>query len=215
MSATETEALNTPNWPSDLPTDLPYLVRKCQMVADRNNFIWSSEPRTGALLRTLAASKPGGRFLEVGAGVGVGAAWLLSGMDAASRLTTLELRPQVAQSCRLLLEPDPRVEVITADCSEWLAQYDGPPFDFVFVDTTVTKFDRRDLLFGHMSDGAFLFADDLLPQPKWSAEHPPRVNRFRQDILDEPQLFTTLMNWASGVVIATYHRPAAEPDSGQ
>ena len=31
-------------------------------------FEMASEDRTGALLRTLAASKPGGRFLELGTG---------------------------------------------------------------------------------------------------------------------------------------------------
>jgi predicted O-methyltransferase YrrM len=204
MSTTETAITST----TDQPSDLPYLVRKCQMVGERNNFIWSSDARTGGLLRTLAASKPGGRFLEVGSGVGVGAAWLLAGMDAASRLTTLELRPQVARSCAMLLEPDPRVEVVTTDSSEWLARYDGPPFDFAFVDTTITKFDRRDLLLPHLSDGAIFIADDLLPQEKWVAGHAERVDRFRQEILAEPQLFSTLMNWASGVVIATYRRPA-------
>lgn len=44
-------------------------------------FEMASEDRTGALLRTLAASKPGGRFLELGTGTGVATAWVLDGMD--------------------------------------------------------------------------------------------------------------------------------------
>src|SRR5262249_2767374 len=40
-------------------------------------FSMASEPQTGSLLRTLAASKPGGRFLELGTGTGVATAWLL------------------------------------------------------------------------------------------------------------------------------------------
>jgi predicted O-methyltransferase YrrM len=164
----------------------------------------SSEPRTGALLRTLAASKPAGRFLEVGSGVGVGAAWLLAGMDEASRLITVELREQVARVCRLLLSKDNRAEVVTADATPWLAEYSGPPFDLVFVDTTITKFERRDLLFRHMREGALLVADDLLPQETWSETHAPRVARLRQDIFKEPDLVPTLIDWASGLLVASY-----------
>src|SRR5947209_2998771 len=42
------------------------------------------ESRTGGLLCVLAASKPGGRLLELGTGTGVGTAWLLDGMDSAA-----------------------------------------------------------------------------------------------------------------------------------
>jgi predicted O-methyltransferase YrrM len=50
----------------------------------------ASEPRTGSLLRTLAAAKPKGRFLELGTGTGIATAWLPAGMDAGSMLTTVD-----------------------------------------------------------------------------------------------------------------------------
>ena len=53
-------------------------------------FDMASEPRVGAALAALAASKPGGQFLELGTGTGHGTAWLLSGMDATSSLDTVE-----------------------------------------------------------------------------------------------------------------------------
>ena len=37
-------------------------------------FAMASEPKTGALLRALAASKRSGRFLELGTGTGIGTA---------------------------------------------------------------------------------------------------------------------------------------------
>ena len=45
-----------------------------------------SDPLTCTLLRTLAASKPGGQFLELGSGTGLSTAWLLDGMDARATL---------------------------------------------------------------------------------------------------------------------------------
>ncbi len=54
-------------------------------------FTMASEPKTGALLSVLAASKPGGRLLELGTGTGIGTAWMLSGMDADRTLDTVDV----------------------------------------------------------------------------------------------------------------------------
>lgn len=181
---------------------LPPLVVKTQSASVRTKFPLSSEPNTGRLLRTLAASKPGGRMLEVGAGLGVGSAWLLSGMDAGATLITLEKHERVADLCRKLLAEDSRVQVVTTDAIDWLESYAGPAFDLVFVDTTSAKFERRDLLYRHMAQGALLVADDLLPQPKWSTTHPERVQRFRDEIVRDPEILPTLIDWGSGLLVA-------------
>src|SRR5213596_2548841 len=68
-------------------TDLPSTLDTIRQETERVGFTLGSEPKTGALLRALAASKPGGQFLELGTGTGVGTAWLLSGMDAGSHLS--------------------------------------------------------------------------------------------------------------------------------
>lgn len=49
-------------------------------------FPMASDSWTGALLRTLAASKPRGALLELGTGTGLATAWLLDGMDSESTL---------------------------------------------------------------------------------------------------------------------------------
>lgn len=184
--------------------EIPPLSAKAQAIADRGKWGLSSDRQTGALLRTLAASKPGGRILEIGAGVGVGSGWLLAGMDSAARLTTLELFPGLAKACASVLAADDRAEVVNTDAVDWLTDYSGPPFDLVFVDTTVLKFERRDLVFAHLADGALFVADDLLPQEKWTEAHYPRVERFREEIMAEPGLVPTLVDWGSGLVIASY-----------
>ncbi|MDI6104835.1 class I SAM-dependent methyltransferase [Actinoplanes sp. NEAU-A12] len=194
---------------NDFPIDIPAASERARKRAEAGGFKMSSDPRTGALLRTLAASKPGGNILEVGAGIGVGAGWLLDGMDADARLTSIEVYGRYAEVCRQMLAGDDRVEVVTADATEWLTGYDGPPFDLAFVDTTVTKFERRDTLYRNLADGAIVVADDLLPQNKWAAAHPDRVERFRKEIMTEPNLVPTLLDWASGLVIATYRTPRA------
>ncbi len=188
---------------TDIPPDVPPLVARAEQIALRGQFRMSSEPRVGALLRALAASKPRGRFLELGSGVGVGSAWLLSGMDSESQLTTLEIHERTAEVCRRILADDPRAEVITADAETWLEAYEGPPFDLLFVDTTHVKFNRRDLLVRVMRVGSILLADDLVPQETWTERHPELVERFRAEIVEDPRFAATVIDWASGVCIAT------------
>lgn len=53
-------------------------------------FSMNSDVQTGSLLRTLTASKPGGSFLELGTGCGVGTSWLLDGMTADARLISVD-----------------------------------------------------------------------------------------------------------------------------
>lgn len=187
---------------NDLPTDIPPLAAQAQAIADQYGFRLSCEPRTGALLRTLAAAKPGGRLLEVGAGVGVGTGWLHAGLDEHATLVTVEIDEEAADIVRKLFASEPGVEVVHSDATAWLEGYDGPPFDLIFVDTTVTKFDRRDLLLRHMAPGALLIADDLIAGPTWTPQHPARVDRFLDEIVREPDLVVTLMAWASGLAVA-------------
>jgi predicted O-methyltransferase YrrM len=61
------------------------------------NWCW---PPVGALLRVMAALKPGGRLLEIGTGTGVGTCWLLDGMDASARLFTIDINPKVQAIAR-------------------------------------------------------------------------------------------------------------------
>src|SRR2546427_13072712 len=65
---------------------VPAVVDAIRRDTRQLGFTMASEPQTGSLLRTLAASKPSGRFLELGTGTGVGTAWLLAGMDERSPL---------------------------------------------------------------------------------------------------------------------------------
>ena len=53
-------------------------------------FLQMSEISTCSLLKTLAATKPSGEFLELGTGTGLATAWILDGMDEDSTLISLD-----------------------------------------------------------------------------------------------------------------------------
>src|SRR6185503_15547959 len=88
-----------------------------------------SEPKVGALLAALAASKPGGRFLELGTGTGHGTAWLLSGMDPKSSLDSVDIDPRVVAVARRHLGSDGRVTFHVVDGADFIQQAPRGQFD--------------------------------------------------------------------------------------
>src|SRR4051812_34202754 len=72
-------------------------------------FAMASTPRTGAMLCALAASKPGGRLLEMGTGTGVATAWLLHGMNERATLDTVDNELARVAVARRHLRHDSRV----------------------------------------------------------------------------------------------------------
>lgn len=171
--------------------------------AARAGFAMSCEDRTGSLLATLAASKPGGRFLELGTGVGAGAAWLAAGMDPTAHLVTVE-RDQAVQSIALRhLGGDPRISFVTADADAWLSEQQQPEeFDFAYVDCRPGKYLRLPDLLGLLRPGALYVVDDMLPQATWPTDHQPRVDGFLEQLPEVPNWRATPMRWASGLVVA-------------
>src|SRR5467141_2218080 len=112
-------------------THVPAALDAIRRDTDAIGFTMASEPQTGSLLRTLAASKPSGRFLELGTGTGVGTAWLLAGMDERSRLDSVENDAKVVEVARRHLGHDPRVTFHLADGEAFLAQSALLHFDFI------------------------------------------------------------------------------------
>ena len=187
----------------DAPRNLPTMVAELTGLAARSGFEMSCEPRTGALLRVLAASKPGGRFLELGTGLGVGAAWMLAGMDAYARLTTVEGDADTYNALTGVLT-DARLTRVNADADAYLkALGDDETFDLAFVDCRPGKFLELDALLGHLRPGGIYVVDDLLPQPTWPDDHQARVDGFlkRWPFLGDDLRAQMLMNWASGLAI--------------
>ena len=123
-------------------------------------FHMASEPRTGALLRALAAAKPGGRMLELGTGAGLSAAWLLDGMDAAARLLTVELDPDLAAVARKHLGGDPRLEIRVADALEVIAEEPSASYDLIFADSVPGKFENLEAALALVAPGGFYVIDD-------------------------------------------------------
>jgi len=168
----------------------------------RIGFRLASEPRTGSLLGVLAASKPGGRLLELGTGTGVATAWLLAGMDAATRLETVDSDPSVVEVARTHLGGDPRVRFNIAEGGDWLRRWSGGPFDLVFADAWSGKFSDLDAALRLLAIGGLYVIDDLLPQPSWPDGHGPRIEPLLAELEGRPDLACVRLAWSSGLAVA-------------
>jgi predicted O-methyltransferase YrrM len=179
------------------PPGLPAILAEGEALGFRA----ASEARTGALLRVLAASKPGGRLLELGTGTGVGTAWLLAGMDDAARLDTVENDEAVVAVARRNLGHDPRVRFHVADGAAWLNGYAGGPFDLIFADTWPGKFHDLQPALRLLAPGGLYVIDDLLPQPNWPEEHAAKIEPLLAQIERTPGLVLVRLAWASGLAV--------------
>ncbi|MEO8396438.1 MAG: class I SAM-dependent methyltransferase [Chloroflexota bacterium] len=182
---------------------LPPAFYAIEREAEQLGFLLSSEPLTGRLLRTLAASKHAARFLEIGTGAGMGTCWILDGMDAKSTLVTIERDERVSAVARKYLGGDPRATFLSADAEPFLTQIHDVGFDFIFADTFPGKFYLLEETLGLLNPGGLYIIDDLLPQPTWEAEHPANVDRLIDELEERSDLQTLKLSWASGLMVCT------------
>jgi len=162
----------------------------------------ASEPLVGAMLRTLAASKPGGRFLELGTGTGIATAWLLEGMDAASTLISVDNDRAVQQVANDSLGADSRHTLVTSGGLEFLRGQPGGSFDFVFADAMPGKYEGLDSALAVVKAGGFYVIDDMLPQPNWPEGHADKVPALIEQLAARSSFEILPLVWASGVVVA-------------
>ena len=161
----------------------------------------ASEPKTGSFLRTLAATKPGGRFLELGTGTGIGTAWLLAGMDSGSHLDSVDNDEAVLEVARRHLESDPRVRFHLMDGAEFLQQSSPDRYDFIFADAWPGKFWELDSALSLLETGGIYVIDDLIAQPGWPDDHAPRIPALLAQLESRPGFVSTRLGWATGLVV--------------
>ena len=165
-------------------------------------FDMPSEPRAAALLRLLAASKPGGRLLELGTGTGLATAALLSGMSADAQLVTVDIDERVQTVAREALGSDHRVSFVLQDGLGFIREQAPATFDLVFADAMPGKYEATDEALSLVRHGGFFIGDDMLPQPNWPASHQDRVDQLIAYFQNLPGWTTTCLGWGSGFILA-------------
>lgn len=182
----------------------PSILKDIQKATASIGFTMGSDLLTGSLLRTLAATKPAGTFLELGTGSGLGTAWILDGMDAQSQLITVDREEHTSAVARRLLGPDARVQFLTTDGIKYIASIRewGKTFDLIFADMQPGKFAYLDETLESLKVGGIYMVDDLLPLPSWEEQHAARVVNLIRALEQRQDLRITKLNWSTGLLIA-------------
>ena len=192
--------------------NVPKVLEAIASETEILGFDMASEPRTGALLQTLAASKPGARMLELGTGTGLSCAWILAGMDQRSTLVSVDNDASAQAIARKYLGEDQRLQLVCQDASEWLELHLDERFDFIFADAWPGKFSHLKLTLERLTPGGFYVIDDLLPQDNWPDNHAPRVPALIQQIESLSGYTSIRLAWASGLMIVV--RQSAPSQTG-
>lgn len=164
-------------------------------------FTMPSDMKVGFLLRTLAASKPDGKFLELGTGTGLSLSWIVDGMNEGCTVISIDNDNIYLQIAEYYFESDSRVTLCCEDAAKWLNTYKGTGFDLVFADAWPGKYSLLDTTLGLIKPGGFYIIDDMIPQSNWPKGHELEVERLRTELDARQDFSKTELNWASGIVI--------------
>lgn len=194
----------------DEPGNLPPALHAILRDGEALGFTMASEPRTGALLAVLAASKPDGRILELGTGTGAGTSWLLAGMDNRSRLDSVDSDEQVLAVAKRHLGSDPRVTFHLLDGAEFIVRASPRSYDLVYADAWPGKFFHLGDALGLLADGGIYVVDDLLPQTNWPDGHAAKVDTLLRELDSRPGFTAVRLSWASGLMLVA-RSPVSHP----
>ncbi|TDW97195.1 O-methyltransferase [Dinghuibacter silviterrae] len=176
-----------------------------QRILDKtleSGFTMASDALTCSLLRTLAVSKPSGKFLELGTGTGLSTSWILDGMDPPSTLISIDNDAVFLDIAREALGSDPRLQLVLTDGGAWIEENAHQRFDYIFADTWHGKYLLLDKALAMLNKGGFYIIDDMLPQPNWPEGHEEKATGLVAFLEAREDLLLTNQLWATGVVIA-------------
>ena len=173
-----------------------------QKKSEEIGFSMPSDIHIGTLLRSLIASKPNGRFLELGTGMGLSLSWMVDGMDNNSRVISLDNDHELVQLVSEHFQQDARVDIQCTDAAKWLENYEGESFDLVFADAWPGKYSHLNEVLNFIEPGGFYVIDDMNPQPNWPIGHGDKVNHLIAHLEQRDDLIVTKMDWSSGTIIA-------------
>ena len=180
------------------PAPLPAIHRRMSEL----RFTMSGSDDVGQLLRTLVAAKPGGRFLELGTGLGLSLAWMVDGMGPAATVLSIDDQLAYIDFVEGLFAEDDRVELLRTDGAEWLENYGGPGFDLIFADTWPGKYHHLEEALGMLNVGGWYVIDDMLPQENWPEGHAGKAEHLMATLAARSDLHLCPLPWLTGVVLA-------------
>jgi len=107
--------------------DIPDIHPEIEAKSKEIGFTMPSDLFIGTLLKTLMSSKPNGRFLELGTGIGLSLSWMADGLQGKeAHLTSVDNDPELIAIAEDFFGPNDQISLVCQDGTEWIKAYDGP-----------------------------------------------------------------------------------------
>ena len=180
----------------------PKTYRDIDEATKLSGFTMASDVLTCSLLRTLASSKPSGKFLELGTGTGLSTSWILDGMDERSTLTSIDNDPKFLEIAQSSLGGDKRLELACIDGADWVESNKNKKYDYIFADTWHGKYLLLDEVLAMLNKGGLYIIDDMLPQANWPEGHHEKAINLVNILEKRADLTLTKQVWATGIIVA-------------
>ena len=187
---------------NEINQPLPLRYREIEEATREANFTMASDILTGSLLRTLAASKPAGKLLELGTGTGLSTSWILDGMDEQASLLSIDNDAKFLDIAKRFLGNDHRLDIKLTDGAAWVEDNKGQLFDYIFADTWHGKYLLLEEVLAMLNKGGIYIIDDLLAQPNWPEGHQEKALKLIKYLEGRKDLLLTKQTWSTGIIIA-------------
>ena len=182
--------------------DKPVIHSELESKSEEINFSMPSDLYIGTLLKTLVTSKPNGRFLELGTGIGLSLSWMIDGMDEESTLTSIDNDLELIEIAKNFFNHEERVEILCQDGSEWIKSQSNNSYDLIFADAWLGKYSDIEKILNMVNIGGFYIIDDMSQQENWPEGHHQHVNTLIDYLEKRADFVLTKMNWSTGLIIA-------------
>lgn len=181
---------------------LPSVLHGITATTEALELTMAADLLLGSLLRTLAASKPDGRFLQLGTGSGIATAWLLDGMTPGATLVSVDSNSDMTEHAQRFLGNNPRLTLHNTDPLQLLndAAQLRDRFDLI-----VAAGQQGEALLDAASDvlapGGILVASGLAGDGASAAEKAV-LDSVTASLERNSSLIITKLNWSSGIILA-------------
>ena len=149
-----------------------------------------------------AATPPNGRILELGTGLGVGLAWILSGLGARTDVEVVSIERDAERVLSVAEIDLPAHASIVAGDIEALLPTLGQ-FDLIFADAEAGKWTGLDLTIAALVPRALLLVDDMEISRYDSSHDRSSVEVVREALMTDPRLVAVELNVGSGMILAS------------
>ena len=170
---------------------IPPLVKRAKNLARQMAYRTNCSDGTGRLLRLLASQLQSGIIGEIGAGCGVGSAWIINSMAPSVTFVAIEKNSALAAVCQTLFDSYSMVRIAHGD---WQDIVKFGPFSLLYAPARQIITAAPDVLVEGLRSGGIIVIDGLVPMNMLPRDVQMAPDPLRTFWLNDPRLDATEIN---------------------